>query len=294
MQDKKREKRRRFSLIQHKQQKDNIVYEWHLRSIDETMANLDSVQDLKNHLGWTFSYGHEYEGNNLLLCLDDNFAEKKFHDGFTDTMEVYLHMEKEVIRSCCKFSRKELLPPLNVNPEQSNSFLFLPLHVRDNILGYAVFINKPDIVYDTNNLYMWARHISQDLERVHQNIRMKELNLLLTEISMTDALTGLRNRAGYDSLAYPYLRQCQKEGKLSAMIFADVNHMKLINDKYGHLQGDNALRTVAEAIRQTMPKDWIAVRFGGDEFIMAGECKSKKQADESMYAMKHKVHENEE
>ena len=108
---------------------------------------------------------------------------------------------------------------------------------------------------------------------------MKELNKMLTEVSMTDALTGLKNRAGYDSLAVPYLQKCQREGKLGTMIFADINRMKLINDRYGHLQGDYALCTVAEAIKRTMPADWIAVRFGGDEFIMVGECASHEEAE---------------
>ena len=96
---------------------------------------------------------------------------------------------------------------------------------------------------------------------------------------MTDALTGLKNRTGYDALAFPYLQKCQQEGKLGSMIFADINRMKLINDKYGHLQGDIAICTVADAIKMTMPPGWIAVRFGGDEFIMVGECKNNQEAE---------------
>ena len=97
---------------------------------------------------------------------------------------------------------------------------------------------------------------------------------------MTDSLTGLKNRTGYDALAVPYLQKCQQEGKLGSMIFADINRMKLINDKYGHLQGDIALCTVADAIKQTMPPGWIAVRFGGDEFIMVGSCTNKHEAED--------------
>ncbi len=84
---------------------------------------------------------------------------------------------------------------------------------------------------------------------------------------------------GCDTLAIPYLQKCQREGKTSAIVFADVNRMKMINDKYGHLQGDLALCTVAEAIKKTLPKDWIAVRYGGDEFIMVGACEDMAEAE---------------
>ena len=277
--EKRRQLRRRSILGQHRQQKENTIYSWHLRQIDDTMAKITGIQDLKNHLGWNFSYNHSYEGNNFLICLVDTFIERDVHTDFTENMEVYLHLEKEENQLLGKFPKKELLPSLNVNSEETNSFLFLPLHVQSNILGYVVFINHPDVMHNTDSLYTWTRHISHNLERVRQNIHMEELNKKLTEVSMTDSLTGLKNRTGYDALAVPYLQKCQQEGKLGSMIFADINRMKLINDKYGHLQGDIALCTVADAIKMTMPSDWIAVRFGGDEFIMVGSCTNKHETE---------------
>lgn len=279
VQEERRQLRRRSILGQHRQQKENTIYGWHLRQIDDAMARITNIQDLKNHLGWNFSYNHVYEGNNFLLCMVDTFIEKDVHTAFTEEMDVYLRFEKEEIQTLCKFPTKELLPPLNVNSEEPNAFLFLPLHVQSNILGYVVFINHPDVIYNTDSIYTWLRHISHNLERVRQNVHMEELNKKLTEVSMTDSLTGLKNRTGYDALAVPYLQKCQQEGKLGSMIFADINRMKLINDKYGHLQGDIALCTVADAIKATMPSDWIAVRFGGDEFIMVGSCTNKHEAE---------------
>lgn len=276
--DERIQNRRRSIIGQHKQQKDNTIYEWHLRQIDDMMAKITGIQELKDHLGWNFSYNHSFEGENFLICLVDGFVQESFHNDYTPQMEVFLHMEDAKTQPLCSFPRKDLLPALSVNHKEANSYLFLPLHVENNIIGYVVFINKMDIAY-TQSLYTWSRHVSQDLERVRQNIRMEELNKKLTEVSMTDALTGLKNRTGYDALAFPYLQKCQQEGKLGSMIFADINRMKLINDKYGHLQGDIALCTVADAIKMTMPADWIAVRFGGDEFIMVGECADKSEAD---------------
>ena len=273
------ELRRRSILDQHRRKKESTTYEWHLRQLDDAMTKRTNLEDLKNHLGWNLSYNHAYEGKDFLICMVDTFIEQELHTDFTYEMDTYLQFENERIQSRSKFLKKELFPPLHVDPQKANSFLFIPLHIQENILGYVVFINHPDIVYNADALYTWTRHISHNLERVRQNIHMEILNKKLTEVSMTDSLTGLKNRTGYDALAVPYLQKCQQEGKLGSMIFADINRMKLINDKYGHLQGDIALCTVADAIKMTMPSDWIAVRFGGDEFIMVGSCADKHEAD---------------
>jgi len=244
------------------------------------MARVTSLRDAKDHLGGQFAYSNNYESDNLLLCLVDTFLENDFHADFTPIMDEYLHLEYGKSKPCGSFPKKQLLPPLGIDSEKSNVFAFLPLHITDNVLGYVVFINKLDLLFHADNIYTWLRHMSQDFERVRHNVRLKNMNRMLTEVSMTDALTGLRNRAGYDALAVPCLQKCQKEGKLGAMIFADINRMKQINDKYGHLQGDYALCTVAEAIKRTMPTGWIAVRFGGDEFIMVGECTTAEEAEQ--------------
>lgn len=272
-------KTRRQSIIHNlRTQKENAIFEWHLRNVDDMLACLTNIHDLKDHLGWNFSYNHSFEGENFLICLNETFLENRIQKNYASHMETYLHLEHGQIQPDCTFPCSALLPSLELSEQETNSFLFLPLHTGEDLLGYVVFINQLDILY-TQSLYTWTKHISHDLERVRQNIRMEELNKMLIEVSMTDALTGLKNRTGYDSLAVPYLQKCQQEGKLGTMIFVDINRMKLINDKYGHLQGDYALCTVAEAIKRTMPPDWIGVRFGGDEFILVGECRSKEEAE---------------
>ena len=51
----------------------------------------------------------------------------------------------------------------------------------------------------------------------------------------------------------------------------DINRMKVINDKHGHLQGDTAIKIVASVIKACIPKKWKAVRYGGDEYVTIGE-----------------------
>ncbi len=79
-----------------------------------------------------------------------------------------------------------------------------------------------------------------------------------------DALTGLNNRSYLDSINEAYIN---REGHWS-LLMLDVDHFKLINDIYGHLTGDKVLRQTALTVQINLKESDIAVRFGGDEFIV--------------------------
>ena len=56
-------------------------------------------------------------------------------------------------------------------------------------------------------------------------------------------------------------------------MIVDIDRMKYINDQYGHLQGDVAIKVVAEMLTEHFASDWKIIRYGGDEFVLVGESK---------------------
>ncbi|MBR3823582.1 MAG: GGDEF domain-containing protein [Lachnospiraceae bacterium] len=272
-------------IANYRVQREDTINEWQLRYIDELFSKKNSVDGLKESMRNTFQDNHSFEGEDFMLCIVDRYFEEKESweelklGELTERMDVYVNLVggKAVITD--KFPTKDLLPYYDGNTEETQVYLFVPLNTKVTSIGYMVQKNNLKRVYE-QNIYVWLRRVSQDLERVKQNIRVEELNKKLKEVSITDALTGLRNRTGFDVLALPCLLECQKQGKHSAIVFADVNQMKMINDKHGHLQGDLALCTVAEAIKKALPENWVAVRYGGDEFLMVGECRDAQDAEE--------------
>lgn len=272
-------------IANYRVQREDTINEWQLRYIDELFSKKNSVDGLKESMRNTFQDNHSFEGEDFMLCIVDRYFEEKESweelklGELTERMDVYVNLVggKAVITD--KFPTKDLLPYYDGNTEETQVYLFIPLNTKVTSIGYMVQKNNLKRVYE-QSIYVWLRRVSQDLERVKQNIRVEELNKKLKEVSITDALTGLRNRTGFDVLALPCLLECQKQGKHSAIVFADVNQMKMINDKHGHLQGDLALCTVAEAIKKALPENWVAVRYGGDEFLMVGECRDAQDAEE--------------
>lgn len=96
-------------------------------------------------------------------------------------------------------------------------------------------------------------------------------------LSLIDELTGLRNRRGFMTLADAELLLARRMKHALVLFYADLDGMKTINDKYGHVEGDNALRDIADILRATFRDSDIVARLGGDEFaILALEATQRK------------------
>jgi diguanylate cyclase (GGDEF)-like protein len=84
---------------------------------------------------------------------------------------------------------------------------------------------------------------------------------------MSDEMTGLHNRHGFLMLAEQHARLAQRQGEPFAIVFADLNGLKTINDTLGHEAGDRSIRSVAAVLRQTFRDSDVVSRLGGDEFV---------------------------
>ena len=90
-------------------------------------------------------------------------------------------------------------------------------------------------------------------------------------LAVTDALTGIYNRLGFDEQVEQYMRQNPQKHCVMAML--DIDDFKLVNDMYGHAAGDGVLKKLAESMKQYFSKDAILGRNGGDEFsIFMPDC----------------------
>jgi diguanylate cyclase (GGDEF)-like protein len=109
--------------------------------------------------------------------------------------------------------------------------------------------------------------------RVHMQIKilqdeLRRSNQLLLELAQTDPLTRLCNRRNlYEKLEIE-LNRCSRGDNPIALIMADIDHFKRINDQYGHQVGDKALVQCAELLKKHLRTYDMAARYGGEEFCL--------------------------
>jgi len=104
-------------------------------------------------------------------------------------------------------------------------------------------------------------------ERREAEQRLNSYAKQLRSLSIRDELTGLYNRRGFIEAAGQLHEQALRSGKPAALIFADINGMKRINDELGHEAGDEALMDAADVLTASMHDADVVGRLGGDEFV---------------------------
>lgn len=254
------------------------------------VKNKDGLADVFAHI---LNNNYGIEGSELYLCVRDNFFEsikkqqKLGNCGYFENVELLGGYSGEEVYGNMVFPTKQLVPFYDSDSETSKQYLFVCLCTKDEYYGYIAMVNHTSILYDFS-MYLWAVSMGQNLERLRQNFLMEEMNKMLSELSVTDALTGVYNRLGCEKIAFPLLEECYKAGKQSVMIFVDINKMKVINDCFGHEQGDNAIKLTANAIRDAVDEEWVVVRYGGDEFLAAGPCSN----DDELNRIVERIHNN--
>jgi diguanylate cyclase (GGDEF)-like protein/PAS domain S-box-containing protein len=97
----------------------------------------------------------------------------------------------------------------------------------------------------------------------------------LQAMSLRDDLTGLYNRRGFALLAEQRLKDDRRSGSTLTVVYADVDHMKSINDEFGHNAGDIALVICAQALEAMFRESDIVARIGGDEFVVLADTDTR-------------------
>ena len=90
----------------------------------------------------------------------------------------------------------------------------------------------------------------------------------LEEMAATDKLSGLLNRQAFTILMDRLMAEHSRQPRPLSILLLDVDHFKSVNDLHGHAAGDRVLRRVAELLRQDLRQSDIAVRWGGEEFLV--------------------------
>jgi diguanylate cyclase (GGDEF)-like protein len=114
---------------------------------------------------------------------------------------------------------------------------------------------------------------------LHRSERASFASRELRRLSRHDPLTGLQNRVALPDVLAAGLRTARGVTMQAAAFFCDLDRFKLVNDTYGHEVGDRLMVAVAGRIRDAIGPTGVAVRFGGDEFIVVHPVSGRSEAE---------------
>jgi diguanylate cyclase (GGDEF)-like protein len=273
----------------------------------EDMISSDDIHACIWKIDWYASdvanFLNDYSKLRICLCDDWNSLRAMAHEGlFTDRMILALDKQnrqpgdkngdaiKDIRFSVnTLFERKDYFPGFGSMEEEPQIYYFNVLHFGKNCFGYVALSYGPNCtghVYD--DVYvMWVRKVNNALESLRRQYAVEELYKAAEERAVTDTMTGLYNRNGYNKMLAEMIQDIGPNEKF-AFLFFDNNGLKYINDTYGHVAGDDVICQSAKVIsKQYFPeaRKEFNFRIGGDEYVklvlgnisgeMAGKCIDK-------------------
>jgi diguanylate cyclase (GGDEF)-like protein len=162
--------------------------------------------------------------------------------------------------------------------ELNQNFIDLMNHVVDDVqIEYPChspteqrwFIMKAKRVINTDN-YIVVTHI---------NITQRKLaELKVQELTVIDPLTGLYNRRKLIETLTREHKDINRYNEPLSLLILDIDHFKIYNDTYGHLQGDKCICAIADCLKNSCRANELVYRFGGEEFIVVLPRANEEQA----------------
>lgn len=221
----------------------------------------------------------------ILLVEDSDFSAKITQNMLKKSMSyeymdyafdlTHVHLLSEAIAAISKNDFDVILLDLNLPDSLGIQTLTklinyssnIPVIVLSNIDDFKLSYNtikcgaQDYLIKGQYNIDMLIRSISYSVERFSMISTLKELALI-------DELTGLFNRRAFLNLSDNRLKLAKRRRKNVFFLFCDINGLKLINDHYGHYEGDFVLKEFADVLKNSFRESDIVARYAGDEFII--------------------------
>jgi diguanylate cyclase (GGDEF)-like protein len=236
------------------------------RAIDEARA---SWQSCRATLGERIEELDRYEARvtSTARRLHDEALTCRMRP-FSDGVVAFPRLVRDVAQSLGKRARLEIAGEATAVDRDVLASLEAPLiHLLRNAVDHG--LDPPEVrraYHSRSHTNLRQRDAAYRALRESQQ-RLVELNLELQRLSRVDGLTGLNNRRYLDEFLQAEWRRATRERTPLAVLMMDIDDFKRYNDTYGHVAGDEALKTVGESLRNLLkrPAD-MAARYGGEEF----------------------------
>lgn len=240
------------------------------RQMYEMSSRILTCRSVKEVAGFMNRYGF-YDMNCVLRseCIDDAvdpLAEGT--KGYNETAVEFYETDSHTIHDPVEFRTENYLPDFDdILSEHRTPIIFCGMNVLDVPLGYACFHFHNNDIANYIKVVQIINALNNAISGFRNMRYQRHLMLQIEEMYRLDALTSLYNRSGFIREYRRRIAENPSCNEKMTVILTDLDGLKSINDNFGHDEGDFAIKTAADAMRECCPKDTLCVRFGGDEML---------------------------
>jgi len=242
-----------------------------LNRVSTSSGSLASVGDEADANERIDQFARSWGINEMYLCVDphifrDLLPEQRKY-AYPDEMLLLYGLRGGERLPVMTFRTEEMVPGFDEDQSSSSCLIFCPLYYRDQNFGYlAIEMGSATGAA----LYSVLMLLNGALMSLYLQSSLRRNAKKLKDMSVHDIMTGMLNRRGFMERAPMLLEEARSRKKPFAMLSADMDHMKRINDQYGHQAGDEAICRMGKAMERMREIGLIPVHISGDEFLAYG------------------------
>jgi len=223
-----------------------------LQNIDVGIVGIDRNREVQVWNGFMASHSGVSPGGAIAHSLFDLFPEQDL-DWMQRSIDTVFQLGHMAYSSWEQrpyvFQFKSYRPITGTTDFMYQNASFIPISAPNGEISHIAII-----IYDVT-------------ETVTNKLALETVNHQLTDISRTDGLTQLFNRAHWEERLNEEFARFNRTGRTASLVIFDIDHFKKVNDTYGHQAGDEVIRETARILRETARATDICGRYGGEEFV---------------------------
>lgn len=186
-----------------------------------------------------------------------------------------------IIRDLRSFNEKHLDPVkyqqhIDLVKIQANAVISSPIFLDGQLYGILNIDSMNENGFTENDVNL-ARFLTTHISFILKNRQLLEKAYYL---SIFDKLTSIYNRTYFEDVFGDFQNKAFSHNKKFALVLMDLNYLKKINDTFGHIIGDTALKTFADGVKKHLSASDVFARYGGDEFIALLDNSTSEKAKE--------------
>nr|MCR5148463.1 GGDEF domain-containing protein [Eubacterium sp.] len=268
------------NIVKHDDDMDQMLYSMKTLvrdSLNFSYANDLSYLELVAHLDWM-------NIKNAYVYIFERPVVHLQYETFNTPQVINLKaVLKDGVPESVPFNKQKVLIENIFENDEINfdryNMVMMPLFFGDTVFGIIIYdlteMTLKNGEFLANLLGTAARviHILKVNNEVQKELEdniaiMRQHNIELDKLSRNDVLTGILNRRGFKDTAPEVIHQNITKGNDSLFLYIDMNNLKIINDRFGHEEGDFSLKTISSILTDIIKNDGIVGRIGGDEYAM--------------------------
>ena len=251
----------------------------HLINVKNTVDRLSDVYKFRKTIEHDDTVEEVYSRLAQVLTLKLNIEDFNFFEANTlsgEIKEVYVKdkIRCDLFNTGCRADKTNTIIDSTqfknvcsscTNCEEVNYFC-IPFSISNELDLIISIYSKNHL--QTQKIKEMIPYLQDYVDAAKTVIVSKKLMAILEKNAQTDPLTGLYNRKYLEDTISKITSQAQRSKISFGVLLLDIDYFKMVNDTYGHDIGDNAIRIVAETLNENIRESDIAIRFGGEEFLV--------------------------